>query len=149
MSEFYLKVAGVTFEGRQRVIAGLKQGQALKFVPDPSNPYDSSAVKIVTADGTEVGFVSRDRNSQIFDNLMNNRGEYQVSVSSITGGGFDSNYGCNIKVIYTEGSLRKPSGNTEPLRTAVSAKEIGNKRPNLIEELDLSTKNVSAIEYEC
>lgn len=101
MSEFYLKVAGVTFEGRQRVIAGLKEGQALKFVPDPSNPYDSSAVKIVTLDGTVIGFVARDRNSQIFDNLINNRGEYQVSVSSITGGSFGANYGCNVKVVYS------------------------------------------------
>lgn len=102
MYEFYLKIAGVTFGGRQRAIAGLKVGQALRFVPDPSNPYDSSAVKIITEGGTELGFVGRGHNSQIFSNLMNNRGRYQVTVSSITGGGFGSNYGCNIKVVYTE-----------------------------------------------
>ena len=113
MSEFYLKVAGVTFEGRQRVIAGLTEGQPLRFVPDLNNPHDSSAVKIVTADGTQVGFVARDRNSQIFDNLMNHRGEYQVSVSSITGGGFGANYGCNIKVVYTEKSNRPTDENSE------------------------------------
>jgi hypothetical protein len=115
MFEFRMKVVGVTFEGRQRVVAGLKIGQALKFVPDPSNPHDSHAVKVVTENGVEVGFVARDHNSRIFDNLMNNRGTYQVSVSSITGGGFDCNYGCNIKVVYTEPSPYKQSANVEPL----------------------------------
>lgn len=122
MPEFYLKVAGVTFEGRQQIIAGLKIGQPLKFVPDPINPYDRSAVKIVTLDNTVIGFVGRDYNAQIFKNLMTHSVEYQVSVSSITGG-FGANYGCNIKVTYTRKSIEFSS-----TKNIVDTNEISHNR---------------------
>ena len=48
MSEFYMKVAGVTFGGRQRTVARLKSGQELVFIPEPSNPYDNHAVGRMT-----------------------------------------------------------------------------------------------------
>jgi len=98
--EFYMKAAGVTFEGRQRVVAGLKVGQELRFVPDPTNPYDKHAVKIMTLSGVQVGFIPREYNSVIFNNLMRGNGTYKVYVSAVTGGGFDSAYGCNMKVVY-------------------------------------------------
>lgn len=98
--EFYMKLAGVTFEGRQRVLAGLREGQELVFVPDPTNPYDSHAVKVMTTSGVQVGFVPRERNSAIFNNLIHRNGTYIVYVSAVTGGGFNSVYGCNIRVIY-------------------------------------------------
>lgn len=98
--EFYMKAAGVTFEGRQRVVAGLKVGQELRFVPDPSNPYDNHAVKIMTLSGVQVGFIPKEQNYTIFNNLMHGNGTYRVYVSAITGGGFNSSYGCNMRVIY-------------------------------------------------
>lgn len=102
MSEFYMKVAGVTFEGRQRIVAKLQAGQELVFVPDPTNPYDNHAVKVCTTSGEQVGFVAREHNYQIFCNLINRVGFYKVYVSSVTGGGIGSNYGCNIRVVYNQ-----------------------------------------------
>ena len=101
VSEFYMKVAGVTHEGRQRLVARLQPGQELKFVPDPSNPYDNHAVKICTTNGEQIGFVSRDHNPQIFYNLVNGEGSYTVHVENVTGGAIGRNYGCNIKVVYS------------------------------------------------
>lgn len=98
--EFYMKVAGVTFEGRQRVVASLKPNQELQFVPEPSNPYDNHAVKVMTLSGVQVGYVAREHNSGIFYNLINRNGTYRVYVSQITGGGFNTAYGCNIRVVY-------------------------------------------------
>lgn len=100
MSEFYLKAAGVTFNGRQRVIARLHVGDVLCFKPDPHNPYDPCAVRILTASGEEVGFIPKAYNQQIFQNLMDHRGTYSVTVSNVTGGGFDTNYGVNMRVVY-------------------------------------------------
>lgn len=104
MNEFYMKVAGVSFEGRQRIVSRLKIGQELAFIPDPSNPYDNHAVKICTTNGEQIGFIAREYNNQIFNNLINGYGTYKVSVSNITGGGMGANYGCNIKVQYSAGN---------------------------------------------
>ena len=98
--EFHLKVAGVTFEGRQAIVRNLNIGERLYFVPEPTNPYDPHAVNILTEHNQSVGYIPREHNYQIFMNLMNGNGTYEVSVSSITGGGFNQNYGCNILVRY-------------------------------------------------
>ena len=100
MTEFHIKAAGVTFEGRQRVLSRLNVGDKLVFKAEPGNIHDSSAVRIETEDGIQVGFVPRDRNANIFRNLMHQAGTYQVEVSAVTGGGFDTNYGVNMVVRY-------------------------------------------------
>ena len=99
---FYTKVAGVTFEGRQRYIRSLAAGQKLQLKAEPNNPYDRYAVGVYTLDGTQIGFIPKGQNQTISNNLLNNRGTYDVSVSSITGGGFGSNYGCNIAIDYKQ-----------------------------------------------
>lgn len=101
MGEFYMKVAGVTFNGRQRIVARLQSGQELMFVPDPTNPYDDHAVKVCTLCGEQIGFVAKEHNHQIFCNLINKNASYKVYANP-TGGGMGSNYGCNIRVVYNQ-----------------------------------------------
>lgn len=101
MSEFYMKVVGVTFDGRQRIIARLQPNQELMFVPEPSKPYDNHAVKICTLSGEQIGYVAKEHNYQIFCNLINKIGSYTVYANK-TGGAIGSNYGCNIRVVYTQ-----------------------------------------------
>lgn len=103
MEEYYLKVAGVTFRNpdgtdRQRIISKLHVGDGLRFVPEPNNPYDHMAVRVETESGVQIGYVPRQYNSRIFQNLMNGYGTYKLSVSSITGGGYATSYGLNFRV---------------------------------------------------
>jgi hypothetical protein len=42
------RVVGVTFEGRQEIIAKVQSGHRIVIVREPENPYDSNAVKIMT-----------------------------------------------------------------------------------------------------
>jgi len=99
MGEFYTKAVGVTFNNSQRVIARLKVGEQLRFVREPDNPYDRFAVRIETMSGENVGHISRNQSEQISTNML--RGvNYRVYVSAVTGGGFDSNYGVNLRVVY-------------------------------------------------
>ena len=97
---YYMKVVGVTYDNRQQLIEKLKPGDKLYFRPDPSNQYDNYAVQVVNAAGEQLGFVSKEQNRTIFENLINNNGMYDVSVSAVTGGGYGSNYGLNIEVEY-------------------------------------------------
>lgn len=57
-----IPVAGVTFEGRQKIIDGLDGTEPCYVVPEPDNPYDANAVAVWvhTKDGPrKVGFVPR------------------------------------------------------------------------------------------
>lgn len=103
---FYMKAVGVTFGDRQRAISRLRVGQTLRFVPEPTNAYDSYAVKIETLDGVQVGYIAKEKNREIFLNIRNNTASYSVKVSSITGGGFDTAYGLNMEVTVTQNTRR-------------------------------------------
>ena len=101
-TKYHMKAVGVTFGDRQRVISRLRVGQPLRFVPEPTNAYDNYAVKIETLSGEQVGYISKDHNQDVFNNIRNGKAKYDPVVSSITGGGFDTMYGVNIEVTMTE-----------------------------------------------
>lgn len=44
----------------------LRHGTALRLVPRPDNPYDSTAVEIRLTDGTMLGHVPRERSAEFF-----------------------------------------------------------------------------------
>lgn len=94
---FYLKVAGVTFDNRQQVIAKLKQNQNLMLVREPNNKYDKLAVAVKTDAGEPVGYIPAANNGSIAYR-MDHGGKYKVTVSTITGGGIGMNYGVNIYI---------------------------------------------------
>lgn len=94
---FYLKVAGVTFDNRQKAIARLIVGQKLVFVREPNNAYDRYAVAVRTEAGEPLGYVPSSSNGSIAYR-MDKGGNYKVTVSTITGGGIGQNYGLNIYI---------------------------------------------------
>ena len=58
-----VKVAGVTFEGRQGIISMLTGKEPVKIVPEPDNQYDPNALAVWVNRGGElarVGYVPRD-----------------------------------------------------------------------------------------
>lgn len=83
----YTKVAGVTFEGRQNLIAQLTGGEPCRLQPEPTNKYDPNAIAVMVAAKGEVwhiGFVPKELAAQIAPHL---EGEaLMVRISEITGG---------------------------------------------------------------
>lgn len=64
MRTFSFKVAGVTYEGRQALIAQLTGDEPVRAVPEPSNPYDPNAIAIhIAHDGAifHCGYMPRDK----------------------------------------------------------------------------------------
>ena len=59
------KPTGVSF--CQNVINSLQKGQVVNLVPDPTNKYDSNAIKIMTEDEQMCGFVPRKFKIKISD----------------------------------------------------------------------------------
>lgn len=105
MKTLIIKVAGVTFEGRQAKIARLTGFEPVQLVPEPTNQYDANAIAVHVATANEgivhVGYVPRELAAELAE-LM--QGESLVgSIEEITGGfeswsGRKSSYGLRVRV---------------------------------------------------
>ena len=92
---FNTKIVGVTFEGRQDVIAGLQPGAELELVRQPENAFDANAVAVHFG-RLQLGFVKKAIAARIAPNM--DAGErYRAEIKHITGGGTRS-AGVNIWV---------------------------------------------------
>lgn len=98
----HTKVVGISYEGRQRFIEKIKQGDALDLVRDPNNKYDRNAIKILTKSRLQLGFVRKELAQQLAD-AMDRGNRYFCEVTGITGKEKD-NQGVNIKIFKEEES---------------------------------------------
>ncbi len=94
-NDFYTKVVGVSFEGRQNLIAGLAPGDPLELVREADNAFDPNALA-VRYGRLQLGYLRREIAQRLAPNV--DAGDrYSVSIGSITGGG-DRHIGVNIRV---------------------------------------------------
>jgi len=100
-TSFFTKVAGVTFEGRQRIVARCSQGELLTLVREPNNRHDKGAIKVMRLNGEQLGYipshVSRGGDSSGLADRMDRGDKYQCRISSLTGAGTDT-LGVNIEI---------------------------------------------------
>ena len=101
------RVAGVTFEGRQDVIAQVEKQTPVRLVRDRRNEHDFYAVEVqVNLDGEwrQAGFIPNPMCRMISKNLDNGT-KLGASVHRVTGGmvseftGENLNYGLEINVV--------------------------------------------------
>lgn len=95
-NSFYSKIAGVTFDGRQRLISGLAVGQELVVRRDRGNVYDCNAIALFDGNGNQLGFISRDLAARMAPQ-MDGGVKFMVRVAAVTGGNGYS-YGVNINI---------------------------------------------------
>lgn len=96
-NEFYTKVVGVTFEGRQRYIRRMSEGEEVVLERDPSNIYDKNAIKVINESGYQIGFIAKDLAEKMAPN-MDNGVKYRAEVSAITGTNPGDNFGVNLLI---------------------------------------------------
>ena len=101
------KVVGVSFEGRQDIIANVVEGDSLILEREPSNAFDPNAIKVMWQ-GKCIGYISRDLARDLSDR-MDKGFEYEVKVSETTGGNLDRpNRGVNIEIkVVKDGVIKK------------------------------------------
>ena len=58
-SRICTRVAGVTFDGRQGVIARLAIGEEILLKREPTNPYDHNAIRVERSNGLQIGYLNR------------------------------------------------------------------------------------------
>jgi single-stranded-DNA-specific exonuclease len=83
-ARFHTKLAGVSFEGRQDVIAGLQGGASLELARQPDNPHDRNAIAVHYGQ-LQLGFFNRRLAAHIAP-LIDAGARYSARVASLTGG---------------------------------------------------------------
>jgi single-stranded-DNA-specific exonuclease len=53
------KVVGVTFEGRQAIVAKLQVGEEIQLWRESTNPYDESAIRVERLNREQIGYINR------------------------------------------------------------------------------------------
>jgi len=93
---FPTKIMGVSFEGRQDVVAGLVPGLELHLERQPQNPADSNAIA-VRYGALQLGYL-RKQIAKHLAPLIDSGASYHARIEHITGGTGGKNYGVNIRV---------------------------------------------------
>ena len=107
-SEYTVRVVGVTFEGRQRVVASLVTGQELCLRRESHNIHDSNAIRVECLDGRQIGYISNHLACDIASALDRVGGSIPAQVVKLTGGGSDYNHGVVISFRVSQDSA--PAG---------------------------------------
>lgn len=94
---FHTKLVGVTFEGRQDVVARLEHGTPLRIERQPDNEYDPNAVAVFEPHGAQVGYLNR-RLATVLAPVLDAGVDYDVEVADITGGDEGQSQGVNVLV---------------------------------------------------
>ena len=82
-SQFHTKLVGVSFEGRQDTIAGLRVETELTLVRQPDNSYDANAIAVHYG-ALQLGFVRKEIAKHLAP-LIDSGARYRVRVESLTG----------------------------------------------------------------
>jgi single-stranded-DNA-specific exonuclease len=94
---FHSKIAGVSFEGRQDIVAGLRTGALLELAREPENPHDANAIAVAYGN-LRLGFINRSIAAHLAP-LIDAGARYRACVASLTGGaGQGKHRGVNILV---------------------------------------------------
>ena len=105
-SQFFSKVVGVSFEGRQDIVAGMRPGAALELRREPDNAFDPNAIG-VWYHNLKLGFL-RKKIARRVAPIIDEGARYAAEVTDVTGGG-TRNVGINILVHRTDTTARAPA----------------------------------------
>jgi single-stranded-DNA-specific exonuclease len=112
-SGFNTKVVGVTFEGRQDVVGGVREGAALELRRDPGNVYDPNAIGVWFG-ALQLGFLRREIALRVAPNIDGGE-RYTAEVTAVTGGGTRS-VGINVYVTRERDAVRRPAADRGAVR---------------------------------
>lgn len=99
-----IRVAGVTYDGRQEHLAKLEGNEPVRLVPEPTNAYDPNAIAVMIAVKGEVlhcGYIPKELAKDIAKFLDGE--SLDCSIEAVTGGFLLSNgdtaaFGLRLKI---------------------------------------------------
>ena len=96
--EIATKVVGVTFDGRQAVVAKLSVHEEIVLRREPTNPYDRNAILVERLNGEQIGYINRYMAAELTPNFDAIGKSIHGTVCELSGcGGYGYSLGVDIK----------------------------------------------------
>ncbi|MDM5314923.1 HIRAN domain-containing protein [Fictibacillus sp. b24] len=118
---FTTNLAGVTYEGRQEIIAQTKTLDPIKLKRDKNNQYDRNAVGVYNARGKSLGWVPKGYAANIAPH-MDKGIEFYAEIKNIVGGN-GYNYGVQVRISNDLSKMRDTSITRDTTHTEQSSKK--------------------------
>ena len=145
---FNTKVAGVSFEGRQDIVAGVQPGAPLDLRREPANAHDPNAIGVWFGK-LQLGFVKAAIAKRIAPNI--DAGErYTAEVTTVTGGGARS-YGINIYVTRVRerqrpaAEERERASRDDVLRALIGDRPLRDAQRAVLDRLDAGRNTLAVL----
>jgi hypothetical protein len=91
------KIVGVSFEGRQDVVARLRRGDRVWLDREPNNPYDANAISVCRENGEQIGYLNRQLAASLNPHFQAYGYPVKGRVTLLTGGSYNGySLGCMI-----------------------------------------------------
>ena len=98
--EITTKVVGVTFDGRQAVVAKLSVHEEIVLRREPTNPYDRNAIRVESLNGKQIGYINRYMAASLAPTIDAIGEAIHGTVYELSGGGcYGYSLGLNIRFI--------------------------------------------------
>lgn len=79
-------LAGISFEGRQKNLAGLKSGTEVWLRREPDNSHDPNAIHVERRSGISLGYIPAELAAKLADALDEINGRYPATIVRLQGG---------------------------------------------------------------
>lgn len=90
------KVAGVTFDNRQAILAKLVYGETIQLRREPENPYDRNAIRVERLNGEQIGYLNRSMAARLAPFFKAHKDPVRGAVHNLIG---SQGYGYSLGVI--------------------------------------------------
>ncbi|TCI60327.1 HIRAN domain-containing protein [Exiguobacterium sp. SH3S1] len=82
-----IRLAGVTFEGRQKLIAETNTNENIRLKREPYNPHDKNAINVYDSKNRSLGWIPRGIARELAP-LMDKRVTFKAEIIQKTGGSY-------------------------------------------------------------
>ena len=111
-TQIIAKVVGVTFEGRQAVVATLEIGEKIILRREPTNPYDTNAIRVERQSGEQIGYIDKYKASSLASVFDANGSPIVGTILQLTGGhSYGKSLGVVIEFSVPDPNLKWKGGN--------------------------------------
>lgn len=145
---FNTKVVGVSFEGRQDIVAGVRPGEPVELRRDAANPHDPNAVAVLYG-RLQLGYLKRAIAARIAPNI--DAGErYTAAITAVTGGGGKA-FGINIyvtrerRIVRREAPLRGAVDRETVLRALIGERPLRDAQREVLARLDAGRNTLAVL----
>lgn len=127
-SNIVVRISGVTYEGRQEIIAKMHKTDEIKMRRDKFNKYDENAIGVYNSNNQNVGWIPRDVATILAPNIDKGK-KYKIKINKIHGGN-GYNYGIEVLITESKSTLNSSQAPSDKSNSTKTFNENNKSKPS-------------------